>query len=106
MKKREVKIVYQPWFADDLLKSLIYSYVYGFGNDGTFVSNQYLSELFCVSQETIKRRMRDLEGEGYIFRNMTHNNRRRYINLSKKRPSINFKPVSKKQIKNVIKKGS
>lgn len=85
MKKEEF-ILYRDWGFEDVYMNLIYSYIFGFGKKPCYVSNSKLSSLTGVTIRTIKRKIEELEEDGYIRRTLTENRQIRYLNLTKKKP--------------------
>lgn len=95
--KKEEYIVYKDWGFGDVYMNLIYSYIKGFPKDAAcYVSNEKLSSLMGCSIMTIKRKIKQLEDEGYIRRNLTQNRQIRYLNITSKKP----KQRGTKHIKN------
>ncbi len=73
----------RDWGFDDLLLNVLYSYFYGWDGD-CFTSNKKLSQMFYCGETTIKNKIKWLIENGYIQREITNNNRRRYIKVLNK----------------------
>lgn len=91
-------ILYYNW-GFDFSTNLIYSYIFGWGKQGTYVSNDFLSEITGLSISTIKRSIKELVDGGYVRKANTRNKRKRYLKTtSMKTPN----DVEKERLKSFI----
>jgi len=84
MDKKDFYIAYKNWGFDDVYMNLLYSYIRGWKGE-CYASNDLLSRVLGCSVMTIQRKLKELEDDGYIYRNFTKNNRVRYMGITKKR---------------------
>ena len=58
-------ITYRP-YGLGLCNNLVYSYIVGWGDKGTYATNQQIADTLEVSVETVKRALRLFNKRGYI----------------------------------------
>lgn len=58
----------------DPYKAIIYAFVYSFSKNGGvwFGSQETMAKMTGISRKTINQKMRELDQEGYIYRNIVH----------------------------------